>query len=486
MRRLRDLSKAAALLAVSLAFAAGAAFAQGTMTFRPISPDSVARLESSDAREARIERRIEKAVERGTTKGLVEINGDGTAPVSIHVGDDSIVVEGPGSIPEVPEVPEPPSARESTGEIIRFGSPITVHAGQAVDGDVVSIGGSVRVEGVVKGSVTSVGGDVTLVPGARVDGDVVCMGGTLRQEPGSSISGQLVTAPRVPGARLFLPVLAAVGVGFKIIMHLLWMLFVIGIAFLVVKLAPGRTQAAVDDIRSDPGTSFLWGLLLWGLAIPALLVVAIAAALLCITIIGIPLAIAALVGLALFFAIAVIWGTISGFALLGGQVFTRFKGGEPTLLRAAIWGVICVVGLRVLSDVLHILPLFGFLGGLVSFIRYVLWAILMTLGAGALVRAEYQRRTVQSWWQQSQFNRRRATGMDDYPPPPPQASAGATQAAPPPPPAPQSPPSAFAPPAPPAPPASSGGASSEAWPPMPPPPPPAPPAPPAPPSDPIA
>ncbi|MBK7366472.1 MAG: polymer-forming cytoskeletal protein [Candidatus Eisenbacteria bacterium] len=351
-----------------------------------------------------------------------------------------------------------------------------MHAGQAVDGDVVSIGGSVRVEGLVKGSVTAVGGDVTLVPGARVDGDVVCMGGTLRQEPGSSISGQLVTAPRVPGARLFLPVLAAVGVGFKIIMHLLWMLFVAGIAFLVVKLAPGRTQAAVDDIRSDPGTSFLWGLLLWGLAIPAMLVVSIAAALLCITIIGIPLALAAILGLGLFFAIAVIWGTISGFALLGGQVFTRFKGGEPTLLRAAIWGVVCVVGLRILSDVLHILPLFGFLGGLVSFIRYVLWAILMTLGAGALVRAEYQRRTVQSWWQQSQFNRRRATGVDDYPPPPPGAAPTSASVPPPPPPAPPaaSPPSAFAPPA------SSGSAGSEAWPPMPPPPPPPPP-----PSDPI-
>lgn len=482
MRRLRDLSMAAGLLAVTLALAAGGAFAQGTMTFRPIPADSVARLESSDAREARIERRIESAVEGRAEKRLAELDraaAGADSPISIHVGDDSIVVEAPGSIPETPEAPEPPEARESTGEIIRFGSPITVHAGQSVDGDVVSIGGSVRVEGVVKGSVTAVGGDVTLVPGARVDGDVVCMGGTLRQEPGSSISGQLVTAPRVPGARLFLPVLAAVGVGFKIIMHLLWMLFVAGIAFLVVKLAPGRTQAAVDDIRSDPGTSFLWGLLLWGLAIPAMLVVSIAAALLCITIIGIPLALAAILGLGLFFAIAVIWGTISGFALLGGQVFTRFKGGEPTLLRAAIWGVVCVVGLRILSDVLHILPLFGFLGGLVSFIRYVLWAILMTLGAGALVRAEYQRRTVQSWWQQSQFNRRRATGVDDYPPPPPGAAPTSASVPPPPPPAPPAPPAA-SPPSAFAPPASSGSAGSEAWPPMPPPPPPPPP-----PSDPI-
>ncbi|MBI5168326.1 MAG: hypothetical protein HZA61_02440 [Candidatus Eisenbacteria bacterium] len=469
MSRLRDLAKAAVLLAASLAIAASAALAQGTMTFRPVPADSVSRLEAGSTREGRIERRAEARAEKAAA-AAERAAQSGDLPVSIHVGDDSIVVEAPGSIPEIPsppDVPEP-AIHESTGEIIRLGSPITVHAGQAVEGDVVSIGGSVRVEGVVKGSVTAIGGDVTLVDGARVDGDVVCMGGTLRQEPGSSISGQLVTAPRVPGARLFLPVLAAVGVGFKVIMHLVWMLFVIGIAFLVVKLAPGRTQSAVDDIRTDPGTSFLWGLLLWGLAIPALLVVSIAAALLCITIIGIPLAIAALFGLALFFAIAVVWGTITGFALLGGQVFTRFKGGEPTLLRAAIWGVVCVVGLRILSDVLHILPLFGFLGGLVTFIRFTLWAILMTLGAGALVRAEYQRRTVQSWWQQSQFNRRRSSDASDYPPPPPPAQSAA--ATPPPPPPPPSPSSSFAPP---------GSSASEPWPPPPPPPP-------APPSDPIS
>ncbi len=459
MNRLRDLAKAAALLAVSLAFAASAALAQGTMTFRPVPADSVSRLDAAAAREGRIERRIEQRLEKHAA-AIERAVESGDTPVSIHVGDDSIVVEAPGSIPEPPSPPDVPEpVRESTGEIIRLGSPITVHAGQAVEGDVVSIGGSVRVEGVVKGSVTAVGGDVTLVDGARVDGDVVCMGGTLRQEPGSSISGQLVTAPRVPGARLFLPVLAAVGVGLKVIMDLLWIVFVVGIAFLVVKLAPGRTQSAVDDIRSDPGTSFLWGLLLWGLAIPALLVVSIAAALLCITIIGIPLALAALFGLALFFAIAVVWGTITGFALLGGQVFTRFKGGEATLLRAAIWGVICVVGLRIVSDVLHIMPMFGFLGGLVTFIRFTLWAILMTLGAGALVRAEYQRRTVQSWWQQSQFNRRRSPDTNDYPPPP-----SPSQQAPPPPP-PPSPPSAFTSPA-----AGATGAS-EPWPPAPPPPP---------------
>lgn len=442
MRRLRDLLRTAALIAAILAIAAGAGWAQGSMTFRPIPADSAAALDDARAAARETGKRIRKVVREVNTADV---------PVTIRVGDDSIVVE-PVSPPDVPAVPEIPEvARESTGEIIRFGSPIVVHAGQAVDGDVVSIGGSVRVEGVVNGSVTAMGGDVTLNPGSRVEGDVVCMGGTLRQEPGSSISGQLVTAPRVPGAGLFLPVLAVVGTGFKIIAHLMWILFVMAVAFLVVKLAPARTQAAVDHIRGDAGSSFLWGLLMIGLCIPGLVVLAIAVAILCITIIGIPLALAALLGYAAFIAIAMIWGSIVGYTLLGDHVFTRFKGSKPTLLRAALWGVAAVLGLRIVADILHVVPLFGFFGGLVRAIGIAASAVLATLGAGALVRGEYQRRTVQTWWQRSRFRRNNGSRADDFPPPPGSAY--------PPPPAAAYPP----PPVPPAP-----GAASAAWPPSPP------------------
>ncbi|MFN8588326.1 MAG: polymer-forming cytoskeletal protein [Candidatus Eisenbacteria bacterium] len=480
MMKLRDLIRGAVLLAASLALAVGAALAQGTMTFRPIPADSVTQLDGSAADARRAARAAAADARREIREKVREdvrraVDGH-DLPVKIQIGNDSIVVEGDApDAPDAPEPPDTPSATEKTGEIIRFGSPIHVRPGQTVTGDVVSIGGPVHVQGVVQGSVTAMGGDVSLDSGSRVEGDVVCMGGTLRQEPGSSISGQLVTAPRVPGARFFLPVLTAVGVGFKIIAHLLWMLFVMGVAFLVVKLAPQRTQAAIDDIRSDAGTTFVWGLLVWGSFVPACLVVSIAAALLCITIIGIPLAIAALFGLGVFFALAMLWGTVAGFALLGGHVFERFRGSKPTLVQAALWGVGLVVGLRIVSDILHIVPVFGFLGGFVNGIRFAIWGVLMTLGAGALVRSEYRRRTVQRWWQSSQFNRNRPMG-DDFPPPPAPGYA-APAAAPVPPP----PPPAAAPVAPVAPPPSPASAF------QPPPPDPAPPAaPPPPPSDPIA
>ena len=95
-------------------------------------------------------------------------------------------------------------------------------------------------------------------------------------------------------------------------------------------------------------------------------------------------------------------------------------------------GGIVLHGLRIASDLFHVVPLFGFVGGLLTFIHFVLFACLATLGAGALVRGEYQRRSLQTWW-----SRMRPAGAprNDMPPPPPPPPPPAT---PPPPPGPSS------------------------------------------------
>jgi hypothetical protein len=249
-----------------------------------------------------------------------------------------------------------------------------------------------------------------------VDGDVVCIGGQLREEPGSSVGGQRVTAPRSPGAKLFFPVLAVVGTGFQMLAHAVGAVFMLGIAWLFAKLAPGRTQAAMDQIAREPGPSFIIGLLLWALIIPSVIALALVIAVLCITIIGIPLAAAVAVGYCAFFILAALWGTIVGYGVLGQRIYPRFKGGTATLLQSLIWGGIALHGLRIASDLFHVVPLFGFVGGLLTFMHFVLLVSLATLGAGALVRGEYQRRSLQNWW-----SRMRPAGAarNDMPPPPP-------------------------------------------------------------------
>ncbi len=445
--RLITWALAATLAAGTLAAEAAAQ----SMTFRPVPAESVAtatEAAKADARRMRDEARreidaakvrIREQVQTSTSNGGVHIQiADGV------VTTDSLLDSG---MPVVPRVPAQP--RSTTGEIVRLGSDITVEAGQEVQGDVVSVGGDVRVEGRVTGSVTAMGGDVSLGADARVDGDVVCMGGTLHEEPGATVGGQRVTAaPKWPGGKLFLPMIAAVGTGFEVASQLMKMLLWIGVAWLIVKLAPGRTQEALDTIRREAGMSFIIGLALWAMIIPSMIALALVIALLCITIIGIPLAAAVAVGYVAFFVVAAVWGTVVGFTLLGGELHQRIKGSSATIVRAAIWGVVAVVGLRVVGSVFHVLPIFGFVGGLVKFVAAAMTVLLATLGAGSLVRSEYLRRTVQDWWNRARPNipgQRRGDA-------PPTMHTGDSVPPPPPPPAPPAPvydPTSFAPPPPP-------------------------------------
>jgi len=390
----KPLTHLAILAGIVLAAWAPGTHAQ-TMTFRPVAPESVAsgaiqarRVADQEAREVR--REVRRAVAEAARESGVRVDID-------SVGDGygvSVAVPNPPDVPAAAAFPT-----STTGEIIRFGQDIHVDVGETVQGDVVAMGGDVTIEGTVKGSVTAMGGDVHLLPGARVDDDVVCLGGTLVEDAGASVGGQRVTAPRTRGSRFMLPVLGAIGAGFEIMGLLVGALVLMGLSWLVVKLAPGRTQDALDVIDRDGGAAFMVGLMLWALIIPSVIVLAIAMALLCITIIGIPLAAAVAVGYVAFFVVAAFWGAVVGFTLIGRQVHGRLRGPVPSLAVAAIWGVIAVQALRVGAELFHVIPFFGFVGGLVKVVYFVTSIVLFTLGAGALVLSEYRKRTLQDWWQ---------------------------------------------------------------------------------------
>jgi len=406
------------LLALLLALPAASssrAATERSMRFRPVPPESASSFDRTtmapSADSARTGRR-----------GHVT-----PAPIVVPPSGENPEIPEP---PDVPEPPQPPSVRTTSGNIVRFGNSVTIKEGQLIDGDVVNLGGDIEVKGHVTGNVTAVGGDVMLSSTARVDGDVVCISGTLTEEPGSSVGGQHVTAPRSPGAKLFFPVLAVVGTGFKMMVHAMGALIMLGIAWLFAKLAPTRTQAALDQIGREPGASFIIGLLLWALLVPSVFALALVMAVLCITIIGIPLAVAVAIAYCMFFVLAALWGAIVGYGVLGQFIYPRFRTGTATLLQSLVWGGIVLHGLRIASDLFHVVPIFGFVGGLLTFTHFLLLAGLATLGAGALVRGEYQRRSLQNWW-----SRMRPAGAarNDMPPPPPSSPP------PPPPPPPPSP-----------------------------------------------
>ena len=408
MRRLPERLQTGLLALVALlALPWVAAAEQRTMRFRPVPTESVAVFDARDRAAA--------------TRDSASAAADGGAVAT-------------PATPEAPEAPEPPRTRSTSGDLVRFGSDVTVERDQYIDGDVVSFGGDVEVKGHVKGNVSAMGGNLTLTEGARVDGDVVCLGGTLREEHGSSIGGQRVTAPRTPGAKLFFPMLAVVGTGFQMLAHAMGLLLTLGLAWLIVKLAPGRTQHALDLIQRDPGSAFVVGISMWALLIPSVIALALVIALLCITIIGIPLAAAVALGYAAFFVVAAMWGAVVGYAILGHRLYPRFRGGNATLVQAVLWGAVAIHGLRIASDFFHIVPLFGFVGGILTAFHFIAMFVLGTLGAGALIRGEYDRRSLQTWWQRMRPGSGGApTDMPppqgpqppQGPPPPPAAPSGA-------------------------------------------------------------
>jgi cytoskeletal protein CcmA (bactofilin family) len=75
------------------------------------------------------------------------------------------------------------------GDIVKFAHDIFIGEDEFVDGDVVAIGGDVRVEGHVTGDVVSTAGDVSVGSTAHIEGDIVATFGKVIIEPGAQTDG---------------------------------------------------------------------------------------------------------------------------------------------------------------------------------------------------------------------------------------------------------------------------------------------------------
>lgn len=80
-----------------------------------------------------------------------------------------------------------------SGDLVRIGSGISVSEDEEVRGSVVSVWGSVDVDGKVTQDVVAIGGPVTLGPTAEVMGDCVAVGGAIDKAPGAKVHGDTVT-----------------------------------------------------------------------------------------------------------------------------------------------------------------------------------------------------------------------------------------------------------------------------------------------------
>jgi hypothetical protein len=280
----------------------------------------------------------------------------------------------------------------------------------------------------------------------------------LHEEPGALVSGEKVTVAGRGGASVARRLAhrrgsIAVGGGevgwgaLRVLAAILRFLFVIGLTVLVAWLFRGRITAGAEVCKRQPGISLGIGALVHALAIPSIVALALVVAILCITIIGIPLALAALLGYALFFVVFWIFGLTVGATVLG----ERLLAGRSTAARPpweyALAGVLLVGGVRFVGRLFEVAGFAGLDGiGKALVVLSLLAAIVLgTLGGGAWLKWEFESGLFGRWRDRARGGNGWRAPFPAAPSPVAGAPAGAPAASPPPS-VPPSPPEAYMPP----------------------------------------
>lgn len=291
-----------------------------------------------------------------------------------------------------PAAPERPVVeRRRTGERVRVLGSVTVDRDEAVDGQVVAVLGSVRVDGEVSDQVVAVLGSVDLGPEARVRGDVIAVGGRIRRAPGSEIGGSIrEISVMAPDVHLHMPGGSWIAYGLldpftriaRLVMTL-FRLFLLGLlGSILVLIAREPIERLAERVRTEPLRTAVVGLLAELLFLPALVLTTIVLA---ISIIGIPLLLfMPFVLVALLIALLV--GFIATAYAVGGWAATRlgWADGEPY---RRIW-----IGVAVILAPLLLARLLAFMGApiglwplavLFATVAFLVEFVVWTIGFGA-------------------------------------------------------------------------------------------------------
>ncbi|HEX7879660.1 MAG TPA: hypothetical protein VF720_09640 [Candidatus Eisenbacteria bacterium] len=273
---------------------------------------------------------------------------------------------------------------QSHGDKVLMGDDLVVEADEVIGGDAVSMGGNITVLGKVMGSVVSVGGDVTLGDSSFVGKDAVSVGGeVIRSE--TAIVGREVM--EVDGPAIFKPRFggrshdddardSSFGHRFAgLVQTVIFFLVLFAFAALALYLVRQRIEYASDYLSREPIPA-----LLLGLVSPFLLLVSFV--LLCITLIGIPVALALLVLYPVFIFV--------GWVVTGHRIGRSVAAGE-TPLRTVFAGLMVLAGLPLLFAFLRMVGITGFLPGIVIFTGIMISSLGAFIGLGAILGTRFRR-----------------------------------------------------------------------------------------------
>jgi hypothetical protein len=277
------------------------------------------------------------------------------------------------------------AASTEHGDRVLVGDDLLVEEDEIVTGDAVSIGGSATILGKVMGSVVAVGGSVLLGDSAFVGEDAVSVGGDVQRSESAIVDGEVVQVgisgpfPLVFGKGKTLKAASAGSRILGLIRTIIFYLVLAAFAALAVYLGRNRIEHASDYLAREPLPAVLMGLFS-----PVLLVVAVV--LLCLTIIGIPVA------LALIFLYPVF--IFLGWVVTAHRLGHSMNPDEPTPLRVVFLGLAILSGLHILHALLKALGIGGFLTFAVGFAGLAISGFGAFAGLGAILGTRFRRAPV--------------------------------------------------------------------------------------------
>ena len=292
----------------------------------------------------------------------------------------------PTNRPE-PALPERTQIRR--GDLVRFGSDVTVGRDELIEGDVVAIGGSADINGEVTREVTVMGGSLNLGPEAVVRGDVAVVGGSLNRSPGARIYGKVDDVgfgAQSPWSRwwgrdfsFWAPFSRMGGLLGTLLRVTLLMLS----ALVVVALGGRFVEAIADRAATEPLRSGLAGLLTELLFVPLLIVTIVVLA---VSIIGIPLLF--LVPFGMVLAVVFMLVGFTGVACQAGRLVGDRFGIKRGPYASVALGVVMIAGITLIARIIALAGGFVFglvLAGPLSAVGYLAEYVAWTVGIGAVI-----------------------------------------------------------------------------------------------------
>ena len=267
-------------------------------------------------------------------------------------------------------------------DFVRIGGKIRIEDYQLVQGDVVSVAGGVKIDGKVRGDVVCVVGNIDLGPSAVVNGDVVCVIGNLSKDKKARVRGETVTiGSGIGGDGFSLPGVAFFPFGggiFRVIVKVARFTVLFLLLLIVFYFIPERMKKS---------SSYVSGSFLKSLGVGVLIiffgsiVILIAAIILAITIIGIPLSLLLFLS---YLALLVVCYFVAALAL-GNIVAEKVQVARNSIYLRGLIGLFILELAGLLSSLMSMVPVFTFVRIPIGIIGKFIVFLALLVGVGAFV-----------------------------------------------------------------------------------------------------